>query len=281
MWNINVHSYRRLYSTTTALTEVSDQIFTAADDREIATAITIDEYMEFDSIDHSILLRKHETTLAWIKDYLGARTQYVSLGGQQSTMTAAQEGVPQGSILGPILFNICINDLPDICNDFDTCNDSGHLVDNRLFSRNCKKCGVINVFADYTIYVTSNKTREDNQFRLNEMINRLEKYMNNNRLTMNTYKTTLWEFMMKQKLCRTRGEPPKLITLTDKGDIKEVLAQESSKYLGGILQKDLQWKAQIETRDDTILPLLRKKFGVLKYIGTIFQYLDSSCWQMD
>ena len=208
IWNINLHSYRKLYSITTALTEVCNQIFSAADERDITATITIDESSTFDPIAHDILLRKFktlETTLAWMEDYLKYRTQYVSLGGQLSTMRSIGKGVPQCSILITILFNIFINDLPDINNDYHSCNDSGYLNSDRLFANNCKKCGTIMSFADDAIYLTSNRTRQSNQNRLEEMMHRLKTYLNNNRMMMNTSKARLWEFMLNQKLCKTRG----------------------------------------------------------------------------
>ena len=107
LWNINVHSYRKQYSTTTALLEVCDRIFTASDEREIAIAMAIDESAAFDVIQHNILLNKlkmykfHETTLKWIKDYLQLRTQFVTIGGQNSTMRNGAGGGTPGVNIRP------------------------------------------------------------------------------------------------------------------------------------------------------------------------------------
>ena len=105
--NINVHSYRKMYSTTTALIEICDKIFTASDEWEIAIAMAIDESSAFDIIPHDLLLQKlkwyklNENTIKWMRSYLNTRSQYFSIGGQDSAMRKVEQVVPQGSIFGP------------------------------------------------------------------------------------------------------------------------------------------------------------------------------------
>ena len=117
------------------------------------------------------------------------------------------------------------------------------------------------------VYVTAHKSREQNQHRISQMLSILKTYLNNNGMSVNPSKTVLFEFMLKQKLCKTQGAPPYLVTLTDQGDIKVISPKESSVCLGGTLQKDLQWKEMIETGEEAILPQLRKKLGALKFVG--------------
>ena len=273
MMNINVHSYRHGHSTTTALIEICDKIFEASDEREVAVAMAIDESSAFDLISHELLLKKmklykcNERTLKWMSSYLDSRSQYVSIGGQDSTIRRTEHGVPQGSILGPILFNLFVNDMPDVCNKYGSCNNSAHLNTSRLFSENCKECGNVTIFADDAVYVNSNKSRENNQIILQTTMDRLREHLINSRMAINTSKTIIWELMLKQKLCKLRGSPPTLRTTMDNGDIKIVRTKDSNICLGGTIQKDLQWKAQLETGEKATLPILRKKLGILKHVG--------------
>ena len=156
--------------------------------------------------------------------------------------------------------------MPDICNNYMSCNDRAHEDKSTLFARNCSRCGTITAFADDAIYVTANKHREQNQNKLIQIMDRMKEYMANSRMTINPSKTLIWEFIIKQKWCKTQGVAPSLLTITDQGNTKKVCSKESSTYLGGVLERDLQWKAHLETGEDAILPILRKKLGALKYV---------------
>ena len=107
MWHGSLHSYRKQLSTSTALSQVSDTIFQASDDTEIAASLAVDESAAFDSLHHRIILDKmkfyrlHQDTIDWVKYYISARSQFVSLGAQDSRIKPLTTAVPQGSILGP------------------------------------------------------------------------------------------------------------------------------------------------------------------------------------
>ena len=92
----------------------------ALDKDEIVGTVLIDLSKAFNSIDHNLLLKKLDAygvegrEQCWFTDYLGGRKQRVSLNGEVSQWNDVKRGVPQGSILGPLLFNVFVNDLPDI-----------------------------------------------------------------------------------------------------------------------------------------------------------------------
>ena len=102
-----------------SLLDIQDKITQAMDNNEFSIGIFLDLAKAFDTVDHKILLSKLEhygvkdKALDWFKSYLSNRYQQVSCNGKLSNFQLIMFGVPQGSILGPLLFLIYINDLPN------------------------------------------------------------------------------------------------------------------------------------------------------------------------
>ena len=112
--------FRKKLSTSMALLELTEEISKSIDDRNYTVGVFIDLAKAFDTVDHKILLQKlhhygvRGTANEWFGSYLENRRQFVVVNGTPSGCSTISCGVPQGSILGPLLFILYINDLNTI-----------------------------------------------------------------------------------------------------------------------------------------------------------------------
>src|SRR5436190_4025821 len=232
--------FRKNHSCETAIQTVIDDWKMIISEGDIVGVIFLDLKRAFETVDRDRLLNKlyqygiRRMVLEWLRSYLNNRTQQVRFNEQWSKQITTKYGVPQGSVLGPLLFTIYINDIVQICPE--ECN--------------------IKMFADDTIIYVKGGGSEEVEVKLNRVLPVVENWMNINKLKMNAAKT---KFMLIRSV---RKELKKIITLKciDGTVIERV---ENIKYLGVAIDSKL-W---FEEHCDYMLKKIGKKISFLNRIG--------------
>ena len=136
LWDKYQSAYRKHHSTTTALLDLTTDIYDAIDNSEVTILVLLDYSKAFDCANHKLILAKlqamgfAESSLAWITSYLGNRCQQVKNDAGVSTWETLINGVPQGSILGPMFFSVLVSDLHTILKH---CKHQGYADDRQLY----------------------------------------------------------------------------------------------------------------------------------------------------
>ena len=152
-----------------AVSKFVDKIFKA--ENEISLGIFIDARKAFDTVDHNILLTKlkhygfRDIELELMENYLKGRVQYTEVSGEISKYLEILAGVPQGSILGPLLFLIYINDLPNASEFFNI------------------------LFADDTSLLLNDRDIQKLQKRAEDELMKVEEWFATNKMHLNSKKT--------------------------------------------------------------------------------------------
>ena len=126
LFDPNQSAYRRHHGCITALLKITDDIFDGIDDSEITLLILLDFSKAFDTVNHKLLLEKlnilgfTQDAKDWIKSYLSDRSQRVKCNNDVSSWEKIVNGVPQGSILGPLLFMILVSDMRQYITSFSS-----------------------------------------------------------------------------------------------------------------------------------------------------------------
>lgn len=184
------YGFRKGHSCEFAAMEVTDKIFNSLDKRKLPIALFLDFSKAFDTINHDILIDKLKhygitgVALNWFRSYLTNRKQYVLYKDKVSEESEITTGVPQGSILGPLLFIVYINDIAKITNKFKF---TIYADDTTLIEPIC-------TFAQPTRQNKSKLSKE-----INNELEKIVQWLALNKLSLNAKKTKFMIFHYKQK----------------------------------------------------------------------------------
>ena len=219
----SLYGFRREHSTEFATLELTDRILQDIDARNLSLTVFMDLSKAFDTLDHSILLTKlkyygiQDDELMWFSSYLTNRQQYVELDGISSELKPLFTGVPQGSILGPLLFLIYINDIPQSSQHFKYI-----------------------LYADDTTLSTTVQFRSATQIDINNELSNVHNWLAVNKLSLNVKKTKYVLFHAMNK--PTQGLVPDLAI--DRINIERV---STFYFLYIHLNENMLWTTHIDT----------------------------------
>ena len=271
------HAYRKYTSTTTALLRMMDVIAQGADENKIIATMNIDQTAAFDSVEHDLLLQKLRyygiggETMEWIVSYLECRSSFVAVGSGKSRIYSNEYGVPQGSCLGPLLYLVYVNEFGMAAQD-DDCEEDAHRDTQVLFGRECEECGKMTIFADDVQYSSTSDQRWRNQDRIENVFFKILNFLNACGLEVNQGKTTMTEYMTKQKRWRLPGITPELtVTECVEGRLEDKLVtdKEYSRILGGNLQNNLSWNSHLTSGKRALLPAIRRQLGAISSLRNV------------
>ena len=217
----NQFGFRQKYSTTRALIHLTDKIRHEIDKGNYVCGIFVDFQKAFDTVDHHILLKKLEyygvrgILNKWFASHLSNRKQFVSINGYKSNLADVKCGVPQGSILGPLLFLVYINDLHAAI-----------------------KYSEVHHFADDTNLLNFKSCVNSIKKEVNYDLKNLSNWLKTNKISLNVGKTELVLFTSSKKQLEC--------DLKIKLNGKRLYETDSVKYLGIQIDKRLTWKQHIK-----------------------------------
>ena len=235
--------FRRSHSTDSCLTNLSDYIRVLISEGKYVGMVMLDLQKAFDTVDHDILCNKLEAMgydeSDWFRSYLGGRKQVVVANDTRSEPGVVNCGVPQGSILGPLMFLCYINDMP--------------------ISVTCK----LLLYADDSALIVSGSDPKEIADNLSIELNSCREWLMDNKLSLHLGKTESILFGSKNKLRKATS-----FEVRCNGNIIEQV--KSVKYLGLQIDHDL-------SGDNIVNGILKKAKSRLKFLYKHKHMLSFSC----
>ena len=235
------------FSTTTSLTNFADEILAKMENGQLCGAVFLDLSKAIDTVNHSILLTKllavgvcHED-LTWFESYLSSRTLRTACGQELSDPLPCNIGVPQGSILGPLLFIVYINNLPDVV---------------KHTQLHTQKHTLVSLYADDTVLYCFSDNPIDLEEQLNADLHTVCDWLRDNKLTLNIKKTKVMVIGSNRKLSNTSS-----VTVHVNGNTIAENVEHFS-YLGVTLSTTMTWNEHVTDLSSKV----NKRLGLLKRI---------------
>ena len=236
----NQYGFRSGRSCEHALLNAQNLLLESLSKRQVSLLLLIDFSKAFDLVEHKILLEKLEHygirghALKWLESYLSNRKQFVSINGSESSMQIMEHGIPQGSILGPLLFIIYINDIPEIA----------HFAKFILYAD------------DANIILTADTIDQINE-QLGILSANLLNWVNSNGLVLNLKKTKYMIFTQTHNI-----ELPQPFIISD----TLIEHKHEARFLGVIMDDKLNWSQHIKS----VQSKMSRYVGIMYKIKKIF-----------
>ena len=227
--------FRKHHSTESAAISLTDSIRRGMDQGLLTGSVFIDLRKAFDTVDHETLVTKLETfgiadiELTWFREYLSNRKQVVAVENELSDLGCISTGVPQGSILGPLLFVLLMNDLPDRLN----------------------LCSTL-MYADDTVLFYSSKDIQDIETVLTRELKVVSTWLTENNLYLHKDKTESVLFGTGARLSKVTN-----LDISVNGNLIKRKSQYT--YLGIVLDETLSFNAHVKY----VLSKAGKRLGML------------------
>ena len=253
LFNESQYGFRKCHSTELAAIELVDRLSNYLDAGKVPVSVFLDLSKEFDTLNHTILIEKlryyglNDTSLNWFHSYLHDRLQFTEYNSVCSDVVTLSTGVPQGSILGPLLFIIYMNDIQAATSNFKAIL---YADDTNLVSPLCS-------------FSSSNSVNSNNLSEVTASINNelscVQEWLLINKLSVNVNKTKFMIFHHPQR---------KIEHLVPALELNSEPLERVSEFsfLGLTLDKHISWKPHVQkiaNKISRIIGILRRLENIL------------------